>query len=248
MILGYARVSTNEQNPALQTDALKSYGCERVFEEKVSAASKVRPQLERLLDSLREGDKVVVWRLDRLGRSIKDLIVLVELFKDRGVQFVSLTENIDTSSPPGELIFHIFASVAQFERSLIIERTKSGLNAARARGRVGGRKPKLSPEDVKKARALALSNDISMGEIAEHFKDFKKKKGFLAFQKIKNKKIFSDWRILSPSGDLKEAASNFFDFLHQLDEGPAEIIFAEKVKEVGLGRAIMERLNKAAHQ
>ena len=85
-------------------------------------------------------------------------------------------------------------------------------------------------------------------EIAEHFKDFKKKKGFLAFQKIKNKKIFSDWRILSPSGDLKEAASNFFDFLHQLDEGPAEIIFAEKVKEVGLGRAIMERLNKAAHQ
>ncbi|KOO59216.1 DNA invertase [Rheinheimera sp. KL1] len=170
MILGYARVSTNDQNPALQIDALKRYGCERVFEEKVSAASKVRPQLERLLDSLREGDKVVVWRLDRLGRSIKDLIGLVELFKARGIQFVSLTESIDTSSPAGELIFHIFASVAQFERSLIIERTKSGLNAARARGRVGGRKPKLSPEDVKKARALALSNEISMGEIAEHFK------------------------------------------------------------------------------
>lgn len=169
MILGYARVSTNDQNPALQIDALGNFGCERVFEEKVSATSKVRPQLDRLLDSLREGDTVVVWRLDRLGRSIKDLIALVELFKERGVQFVSLTEKIDTSSPSGELIFHIFASVAQFERSLIIERTKSGLSAARARGRVGGRKRKMSIEDIKKARALATSNEISISDIAEHF-------------------------------------------------------------------------------
>lgn len=169
MIIGYARVSTNDQNPALQIDALKQFGCDRVYEEKVSATSKVRPQLERLIDSLREDDKVVVWRLDRLGRSIKDLIALVELFKERNVQFVSLTENIDTSSPSGELIFHIFASVAQFERSLIIERTKSGLNAARARGRVGGRKRKMSSEDIKKAKALAASNDISISEIAEHF-------------------------------------------------------------------------------
>lgn len=169
MNLGYARVSTHDQNSSLQVDALKKFGCERIYEEKVSATSKTRPQLERLLDSLREGDKVVVWRLDRLGRSIKDLIALVELFKERGVQFVSLTENIDTSSPSGELIFHIFASVAQFERSLIIERTKSGLNAARARGRVGGRKRKMSDDDIKKARALAASNDISISDIAEHF-------------------------------------------------------------------------------
>lgn len=170
MNLGYARVSTHDQNPALQVDALEKFGCDRIYEEKISATSKTRPQLERLLDSLREGDKVIVWRLDRLGRSIKDLIELVELFKQRGVQFVSLSENIDTSSPSGELIFHIFASVAQFERSLIIERTRSGLSAARARGRVGGRKPSLSKEDVRKAKAMASSNDISISDIAEHFK------------------------------------------------------------------------------
>lgn len=169
MILGYARVSTNDQDPAHQIDALKDFGCERIFEEKVSATSRTRPQLERLLDTLREGDKVVVWRLDRLGRSIKDLITLVEEFKERSVQFVSLTENIDTSSPSGELVFHIFASVAQFERSLIIERTKSGLSAARARGRVGGRKPLMSSQDVRKAKAMAADNTISISDIASHF-------------------------------------------------------------------------------
>jgi DNA invertase Pin-like site-specific DNA recombinase len=169
MKIGYARVSTQDQNPALQIDALNNFGCERIFEEKVSATSKVRPQLERLLDSIREGDTVIVWRLDRLGRSIKDLIALIDVFKSRKVQFVSLSENIDTSSPAGELIFHIFASMAQFERALIVERTKSGLASARARGRVGGRKKKMTTDDIKKAKALAASNEISISDIASHF-------------------------------------------------------------------------------
>lgn len=169
-MIGYSRVSTNDQNQQLQLDALTKIGCERIYQENVSGNSKNRPVLRQMLDALREGDVVVVWRLDRLGRSIKDLIELVEGFKQLKVQFISLSENIDTSSPSGELIFHMFASLAQFERSLIIERTNAGLAAARARGRVGGRKPKLTTEDIAKARALVKSNEIQVSDIAKHFK------------------------------------------------------------------------------
>lgn len=169
MIIGYARVSTNDQNSQLQLDALNKHGCDRIYEEKLSAKTKNRPELDRMLDSLREGDSVVVWRLDRLGRSIKDLISLVDKFKSLGVQFISLNESIDTSSPSGELIFHIFASIAQFERALIVERTKAGLAAARSRGRKGGRKKKMSDTDIIKAQAMINSNDISVSDVALHF-------------------------------------------------------------------------------
>ncbi|MGK0269837.1 MAG: DNA invertase Pin-like site-specific DNA recombinase [Cocleimonas sp.] len=169
MKIGYSRVSTNDQNQQLQIDALTNVHCERIYQENLSGNSKNRPVLSQMLDALREGDTVVVWKLDRLGRSMKDLIELVEGFKKLNIQFISLSENIDSSSPSGELIFHVFASLAQFERSLIIERTNAGLTAARARGRVGGRKPKFSDGDIAKAQAMAKSNDISISDIAKHF-------------------------------------------------------------------------------
>lgn len=169
MKIGYARVSTNDQNSQLQLDALNNAGCDRIYEERMSAKTKDRPELNRLLDAIREGDTVVVWRLDRLGRSIKDLIELVDKFKSLKVQFISLTENIDTSSPSGELIFHIFASIAQFERSLIVERTKAGLASARRRGIKGGRKKKLTDSDIQKAQAMLNSNEITVSDVAKHF-------------------------------------------------------------------------------
>ncbi len=169
MKIGYARVSTNDQNSQLQLDALNNTGCDRIYEESMSAKTKDRPELNRLLDAIREGDTVVVWRLDRLGRSIKDLIELVDKFKSLKVQFISLTENIDTSSPSGELIFHIFASIAQFERSLIVERTKAGLASARRRGIKGGRKKKLTDSDIQKAQAMLNSKEITVSDVAKHF-------------------------------------------------------------------------------
>lgn len=169
MKIGYARVSTIDQNSQLQLDALNNAGCDRIYEERVSAKTKDRPELNRLLDAIREGDTVVVWRLDRLGRSIKDLIELVDKFKSLKVQFISLTENIDTSSPSGELIFHIFASIAQFERSLIVERTKAGLASARRRGIKGGRKKKLTDSDIQKAQAMLNSKEITVSDVAKHF-------------------------------------------------------------------------------
>lgn len=170
MKIGYARVSTDDQDLALQLDALKNHGCERVFEEKVSGRSQKRPMLDRMLDTLREGDTVVVWRLDRLGRGLKHLIELMSDFQERGIQFVSLNEAIDTSTPTGELTFHIFASIAQFERAIISERTKAGLKAARARGRKGGRKPSLSQQDIKKAAAMLLDPSVTKTDVAKHFK------------------------------------------------------------------------------
>ena len=151
MKIGYARVSTEDQLQDAQLDALNSAGCERVYRENYSGKSKSRPELERMIDALREGDIVVVQRLDRLARSLKDLIELLDGFKQQGVQFISLNENIDTTTAVGELAFHMIGSIAQFERRLISERTKAGLDAARARGRKGGRKAKLSATDIKKA-------------------------------------------------------------------------------------------------
>ncbi len=169
MKIGYARVSTEDQLQDAQLDALNSAGCERVYRESYSGKSKSRPELERMIDALREGDIVVVQRLDRLGRSLKDLIELLDGFKQQGVQFISLNENIDTTTAVGELAFHMIGSIAQFERRLISERTKAGLDAARARGRKGGRKAKLSKADIKKAKAMLSDPEMTKAEVAEHF-------------------------------------------------------------------------------
>jgi len=169
MKVGYARVSTDEQSKDAQLDALSDAGCERVYQESFSGKSRKRPELERMIDTLREGDIIVVQRLDRLGRSLKDLIELLECFKQRGVQFVSINENIDTTTAIGELAFHMIGSIAQFERRLISERTKAGLNAARARGRKGGRRAKLTAADIKKAKAMLRDPNITKAEVALHF-------------------------------------------------------------------------------
>jgi len=170
MKIGYARVSTDEQSDNAQIDALKIIGCEKVYREIYSGRSKSRPELERMFDALREGDVVVVQRLDRLGRSLKDLIELLDNFKSKKVQFISLSESIDTTTAVGELAFHMIGSIAQFERRLISERTKAGLDAARARGRKGGRKEKLSSADIKKAKAMLSDPVMTKSEVAEHFK------------------------------------------------------------------------------
>jgi len=169
MKFGYARVSTNEQVTALQTDALMNAGCQKVYSENCSGKSKERPQLEKLLDTLRAGDVVVVWRLDRLGRSLKDLIEIVEGFKEKNVQFISLSESIDTTTATGGLIFGIFASIAQFERNLTSERTKVGLASARKRGRVGGRKPKLTDKQAKLAQSMLMDSSVTKVDVAQHF-------------------------------------------------------------------------------
>lgn len=169
MKIGYARVSTDEQSTDFQLDALSSAGCDRVYRESFSGKSRNRPELERMIDALREGDIVVVQRLDRLGRSLKDLIELLDGFKQQGVQFISLNENIDTTTAIGELAFHMIGSIAQFERRLISERTKVGLDAARARGRKGGRRAKLSAADIKKAKAMLTDPEMTKAEVANHF-------------------------------------------------------------------------------
>lgn len=169
MKIGYARVSTQDQKLELQLDDLKSYGCETVYKEKISSKSKTRPQLEKMIDQLRKGDVVVVWKLDRLGRSLKDLIELVSSFREKGVEFVSLKDGIDTSTATGRFTFNIFASLAEFEREIIRERTMAGLDAARSRGRKGGRPAGLSKEALAKARSAKIlyeSGEKTVPEIA----------------------------------------------------------------------------------
>ena len=153
-IVGYARVSTLEQDPALQHDALTAAGAVRVFTDYASGATAARPQLIACLDFLRPGDTLAVWRIDRLGRSVADLTTIVNNLGARGIQFRSLTEAIDTTTVGGELVFHIFAAVAQMERRLISERTRAGLAAARARGRAGGRPTVMTPERITAAHAM----------------------------------------------------------------------------------------------
>ncbi len=167
MKFGYARVSTLDQNSDSQEDELKKAGCKRIFVDKISGAIINRPELEKLKDQLREGDAVVVWRLDRLGRSISDLIDLMNYFKDKGVKFVSLSESIDTSTSTGRLVFHIFASISEFERNLIVERTKAGLAAARARGRLGGRPKKLTKQKAELLKKLYDEKQMTVQEICE---------------------------------------------------------------------------------
>jgi DNA invertase Pin-like site-specific DNA recombinase len=165
-LLGYARVSTIEQNVHLQTDALEAAGCIRVWTDKASGTLEQRPQLERVLDHLRPGDTLVVWRLDRLGRNLRHLIATVNDLSAREVGFRSLTEGIDTSTPTGRLVFHVFGALAEFEAALISERTTAGLAAARARGRVGGRPPAMTPDKLAVARQLYDSKEHTLNAIA----------------------------------------------------------------------------------
>jgi len=169
MIIGYARVSTQDQNPELQLDALRATGCEQVFTDKASGALRERPELTACLRMLRKGDALVVWKLDRLARSLKDLVELMHDLDARGVGFRSLTETIDTTNAGGRLVFHVFGALAEFERSLIRERTLAGLAAARARGRRGGRKAAMSKADVRKAAAMLTDTAITKAEVAKHF-------------------------------------------------------------------------------
>src|SRR6266481_5642033 len=165
MKIGYVRVSKQEQNEALQRDALKEAHCEKYFSDKMTGAKFERKGLEELLAFMRSGDTVVVWKLDRLGRSLKDLIETLNFLKDRGVDFISLTEKIDTTTPGGKLIFHLMGALAEFERDLIRERTNAGLAAARARGRVGGRPRRATDGKVALARYLYQDPDHSVAEI-----------------------------------------------------------------------------------
>ena len=170
MIFGYARVSTEEQELAGQVDALKAASCDEIISEKMTGTRKDRPELIRLFDKLRAGDVVVVTRLDRLGRSMKDLIELVEQLKSQGVGFKSLHEQFDTTSAAGLFVFHMFGALAEFERALISERTKAGLKAARARGRNGGRPKALDSEQIKLAKSMLTNPNITVSEVARNFK------------------------------------------------------------------------------
>lgn len=163
-IIGYARVSTNDQNTALQQDALRKHGCERIFEDHLSGASNSRPGLIGLLEFIRPGDIVCVWRLDRLGRSLPELIQIVTQLECQQVSFCSLTEKIDTSTPGGQLIFHIFGALAQFEREIIRERVNAGLTAARKRGKIGGR-PRALDNDRHAAFSTLVNQGLSQKEI-----------------------------------------------------------------------------------
>ena len=165
-LLGYARVSTTDQDASLQIDALTKAGCYRVFVDTGSGSLQHRPELDKLLDQLRPGDTLVVWRLDRLGRSIRHLIDQLQVLADRGVGFRSLQETIDTTSPGGRLVFHVFAALAEFERNITRERTLAGLAAARARGRCGGR-PGIAPEKLAALEALAADPKKKPGEICK---------------------------------------------------------------------------------
>jgi DNA invertase Pin-like site-specific DNA recombinase len=169
MMIGYARVSTVEQNEQLQTDALTKAGCERLFTDHASGAKAHRPELDHLLDTIRKGDTLIVWKLDRLGRSVQNLVDLMTLLQSRGVGFKSLTENMDTTTPGGVLIFNVFAAMAQFERDLIRERTNAGLQAARARGHKGGRPSKLSDRECARISELYQSRTLTVQEIADQY-------------------------------------------------------------------------------
>ncbi|MDP4086033.1 MAG: recombinase family protein [Bacillota bacterium] len=164
MIFGYARVSTQEQNLEMQLDALNKYGCERIFREKMTGTKKERPQLEEMMKLLRKGDKIVIYKLDRIGRSTKHLIELSETLEKMGVELVSIVDNLDTSTAMGRFYFRVMASLAELERDIISERTKDGLSSARARGRKGGR-PKVPEKKLKLALKMYQSKHYSISEI-----------------------------------------------------------------------------------
>lgn len=168
MKIGYARVSTTDQNLDLQQDALTAIGCEKIFSDVVSGVKKERPEFSKMMATLREGDTIIIWKLDRLGRSLHELVKLVNELNEKGIGLKSLNDPFDTTTAQGRLIFNIFASLAEFERELIRERTQAGLTAARTRGRVGGRKPGLNPEAEKTAIAaetLYKERSLTVSEI-----------------------------------------------------------------------------------
>jgi DNA invertase Pin-like site-specific DNA recombinase len=167
--IGYARVSTDDQNLDLQRDALTKAGCQQIYEETASGKNSNRPELINCLRALRTGDTFVVWRLDRLGRSLPDLVKIITDLESRGVFFESVTEKIETGSATGKLVFHLFAALAEFERNLIRERTRAGLAAARSRGRLGGRKPKLDAKQVHEIKALLRDPEIQITEVAKRY-------------------------------------------------------------------------------
>lgn len=167
MKVGYIRTSKKDQNPDLQRRELEAFGCERFFEEQISSRKAERPELLAALDYCREGDALVVWKLDRFGRSLKELIELVNGLNERGVEFVSLRESLDTTTPGGKLVFHVFGAVAEFERDVIRERTFAGLEAARTRGRKGGRKPVMDQKKIALASKLMLNRETPMSEVCE---------------------------------------------------------------------------------
>lgn len=167
--IGYARVSTFDQNLEAQVDELTKAGCTKIFLEKISSRKEYRQELEKMLEYIRPGDVVVITRLDRLARSLKELISLASTLKEKQVELKSLKENIDTSSSAGRMIFHVFGAIAEFERELISERTKAGLSAARARGRKGGRPTKLSAKDVLMLKALHNDKTIPIKDLMQRF-------------------------------------------------------------------------------
>ncbi|THH34226.1 recombinase family protein [Aliishimia ponticola] len=170
MIIGYARVSTDDQSLDSQIDALLAAGAEKVFAEKISGSRRARPELDKMMEQLRNGDVVTVTKYDRLARSLKDLLEIVETIRERGAGFRSLAEDIDTTTPAGRLVFHVFASIAQFERERISERTREGLESARKQGRIGGRPPALTPAQKAEVRRMRDDEQRALSEIARLFK------------------------------------------------------------------------------
>jgi DNA invertase Pin-like site-specific DNA recombinase len=165
MLIGYARVSTQDQNLDLQIDALTNAGCKKIFHEKTTGSRAVRPEFSKALEALREGDTLVVWKLDRLGRSVKNLVDLVGELHKQGIQFKSLTDAIDTGTPSGRFFFHVMASLAQMERELTVERTRAGLETARKLGRKGGRKRRMTDSKIESAKRL-LANGMPPRDVA----------------------------------------------------------------------------------
>lgn len=170
MLIGYARVSTIDQNLDLQTDALRKSGCEKIFTDTSSGILDARQGLANAIEFMRAGDSLVVWKLDRLGRSLKNLIETVNQLQAKGIGFVSLQEKIDTTTSGGKLVFHVFGALAEFERELIRERTRAGLAAARSRGRLGGRPKKLSAHQIEMAQKLIKDPNNSIKEICDTLK------------------------------------------------------------------------------
>ena len=169
MKIGYARVSTTDQNIELQTDALEEAGCEKIFSDReVSGAKAERPGLDKALDHIRKKDTLVIWKLDWLGRSLSDLLSIVEGLKEKGANFASIQDGFDTSTASGKMVFSVIGAMAEYERNLIRERTMAGLKAARARGRMGGRPKALDKSQVKVAIALAKEGELTIKEICEH--------------------------------------------------------------------------------
>jgi DNA invertase Pin-like site-specific DNA recombinase len=169
MIIGYARISTDGQNLDGQIDALKAAGAEKIFADKITGTARSRPELDRLLDQLRQGDVITVTKYDRLARSLRDLLDIVDTIQTHGAGFRSLAEDIDTTTPAGRLVFHVFASIAQFERERISERTKEGLVAARKRGKIGGRPPALSAAQKIEVRRMRDQDGRGIAELARLF-------------------------------------------------------------------------------